>query len=287
MEHNFLWYGMSVFVNDILYRDNIFLEELEVTDISEKIKDNTFKFLFKVNDIPCYVVYTFASNVAIEGTLNITNMSSGVSDQYTVERCNDSIRIKQGSDYHEIYCYLGKRYIDIIVKDGKKIEVTNLSVSKSNDTNSCRVDVCNTAITNSNRVSKHETNIDRLLFAVSGAIDYDITRCQDVICFSCNTLKMVVYNSGSLQVICIDAFTGKGHKLGEIHPINSNFKQFFEYDIDGDKCEITEYIETVDNPKAVRRKYIYDQSQDSRIISVNDQKFAVVHKGNDITFVRE
>lgn len=287
MEHNFLWYGVSVFVNDILYRDNIFLDELDVTDISEKIKDNTFKFLLKVNNIPCYIVYTFSSNVAIEGTLKITNMQSGISDQYAVERCNDSIRISQGTDYHEIYCYLGKRFIDIIVKNDKKIEVTNLAIVDSNNTNACKVSVCNTAITNENRINKYDKNIDRLLFAVSGAIDYDITRCQDVICFSCSSLKMVVYNSGSLQVICIDTFTGRGHNLGEIHPINSNFKQYFEYDIDQNKCEITEFIETVDNPKTVRRKYLYGQDPETRIIDIEGQRFAVVHKGNDITFVRE
>lgn len=287
MEHNFLWYGVSVFVNDILYRDNIFLDELEITDISERIKDNTFKFLLKVNGIGCYIVYTFSSNVAIEGKLTITNLDTGVSDHYTVERCNDSVRISQGFSYHEIYCYLGSRYIDVIVKDGKKVEVTNLTVSKCNDTNSCTINVCNTVISGNNRITKYDKTIDRLLFAVSGAIDYDITRCQDVICFSCNTMKMVIYNSGSLQVICVDSFTGKGRKLGEIHPINSNFKQYFEYDVDHGACEITEYIETVDNPKAVRRKYLYDQDSDTRVISAGNDKFVVVHKGNDITFVRE
>ena len=284
MEHNFLWYAISIFINDVLYRDQIFLNSFNVTDVESIIEDNTFKFKLKVNGIPCRFVYTFSSNVAIEGELMISNINAGMSITYSVIRCNDSVRIGHSEkEYHEIYCYLGKRYIDVVVNGGRKTEVTNITIDHS-DEKFYKASVVSTNVAD-NRVEKVDRSIDRLLFAVSGAIDYEITRCHDVICFSCAKIKMVVYDSGSLQVICVDSSIGPDRKLGEIHPINSNFRQFFEYDVDNDTCEITEYIETVDNPKAIRREYRYHQDLDSRIIDIDGQKFYVVHKGNDITFV--
>lgn len=285
MDHNFLWYGISVFVNDVLYKQKIFLESLEIKNIVSVIENNIFHYSVIINEIPCDIVYTFDSNIAIEGKLTITNLKTNEVVKYNIERRNDSVRIgKTISSYHEIYEYLGKNFIDISVERNIKVEVTNLNISEEAETEAS-ASIVNTTI-NDNRVTYHNMLIDRLLFAVSGAIDYDITKCIDVICLKCSSLYMVIYDEGSMQVISVDTKTFANRSQAEIHPINSNFKQFFEYTLDNDACEITEFITTVDNPKAVRRKYGYSQDKTSRIITAGDKQFSVVHKGNDITFIR-
>ena len=285
LDRNFLWEAVSIYVNDILFNKRIYEERLDIKNIVSNVHDNIFEFTLTINAIPCKFLYIFDSNVSIEGTLEIANLETGESQIFNVERLNDCVRIgKSLTTYHEVYIYNEVQVIDVSVEKGVKTNVTDLTITTT-DVSSGVADILNMSVQD-NRLYSHNPLIERLLFAVSGAIDYDVTKCKDVIYLRSNAIVLVIYDSGSMQVISVDTKTSPNRATATIRPINSSFAQSYEYVIDKNTCHITEFIPTKNNPTAIRRQYVYRQDDKTKVITADGRKFSVALEDNNITFIR-
>lgn len=283
MDKDFLWYGISIIVNDILATNDIFIEDIKISKLDTTIENNIFNYSFILNEYECSVVYIFDSNVITEGILKIS--CNGVSDDrvYNIVRGMNHIKVECGlTSYHELYCYNKTNYMDIFINALRKQEVTNINITSKPNSKVIRANTHTSFMRNYQ--FKHANNdIYRILFAMSGVIDHECKDCRDVVVISGACTKMVIYDNGKFQVICVDIQDDRKKLTGSIIPTNSDFKQTFEYSINDGICHVIEYMDTSEHINSIRREY--DIKFDGNCLIANDETFIIKHNENDVSFV--
>ena len=229
--------------------------------------------------------YTFDSNVFLQGTLSIVDGSE--TKRYVIERVNDSLRIYHDIfSYDELFFFGDSKLVDITIAKNRKEYVSCVDIVQHNDG---MIVVDNTVVSTSTNYN-YNRQIIRDLFLISGALDYSVMKCPDVIVFSSSNMSMLIYSGPVTQVISMDtAMPRSSTPCGHISVFNSDFHQHFEYvkRVTNGNYEVLEYEHSANDPqkKWLKREYEMD-FVDGKIHVPNRGYFNIQKTDRDILFTQ-
>ncbi len=253
--------------------------------LSYAVKGKCYIFNLKIAERLYTATYTFSSNVILQGTLEITTDSS--SDIYSIQRVNDAFRIYVTAfDYDELFFVNNDKLVVIRITKQRKQCVSCMSLQFSNKHLFTIINVIAYA-----KPKPLLTGMQlQALFIISGATEYDITKCRDVVCFCSTNLDMLIYTGATNQIISIVERTNKpGNQLcGAIKILNSDFHQQFTYETTTEGlCWIVEFEHDQQNNTNINKR-VYSTRLDGDIIVVPQVgDFQTTQYGNDIFFIKK
>lgn len=274
----------TIVVNRVLVKDGAFLDNtIDAKLTSYNVRGKYYTFELEIANKRYIAKYTFDSNIFLQGMLEIITETN--TETYSVERINDTLRIYTDAfNYDDLIFCECKKLINISHVNGRKESVSCVTLNFKNNTDFTISYVVAYATS-----CKHLTNdVLRTLFLISGAVEYSVTRCDDVIAYHSTPIDLIIYNGFITQVLCINKHTYlNGKYSGTITLINSEFKQHFEYVDAKDESPMMVFEYEKDQmdktSKSIKRSYEF-AIKDNMIIIPKIGKFTISTIGNDVIF---
>lgn len=284
MNNNLFQNACAIVVNRVLIKNQVFFNNIiNAKLISYSMRGKYYTFTLEIENKIYTAKYTFDSNVFLQGILEIT--TDTYTETYSVERINNSLRIYTDAfNYDELLFADRTKLIDISNVMGRKESVSCVTLDFKN-----QIDLTITYVMAYATDCKCMSNATiRTLFLISGAVEYSITRCEDVVSYHSSPIDLIIYNGALTQVLCIDQHIRGGRNFsGTIKLLNSEFKQHFDY-TNSPKEEFTDILEYETdqmnkNSKSIKRSYAFAIQKD-KIVIPKVGKFSISVIGNDVIF---
>lgn len=283
MDYIFLWCANIITIHSYLQDGSMSFFENNIKLINSTIKDNVYAYTVSINDRYFDFKYFFYSNTLIHGTLTITDTAINDSRVYAVNRYNSVLRIYQTEGYYdEFHLYNKNVIINFYIENNRKQYVSSFNIDEIDGTTY-------NVIGNRTETSCITQPPDQLLvtlFAVAGAYDYDHIICPDTIVFSSSKMLMAVYTDTYSQLLCTNMYP-KIKGVGNIHVINSDFKQRYEYSKEGLLYHVKEFVKNHSGDEIIKREYGVVPHEDALYVEKYNRTYTVSIDKNTISFVRQ
>lgn len=284
MDHYFLWYGISLAINDVIPDSIGFTHKQSIVITSSVIQANVYTYNLIIHNQPVVIKYTFDNNNFVFGTLDI--VIDDVFTHYTIIRHRNLFKAyKNKAECVEFFPINHKHILSVFKHGNKKSRIGNMTVIKQrvNTENSEVLDIESITISVPSNYRHKFTDLDYLaLFAVNGSVQHITAIHKDVVKMESKRQKLLIYTDPEDEVIVLYDIDHKKN-IGSILVINSDFKQEYRYKIENDLYHIGEYVLNRKQEEVLKRKFSC-VIKDNNLSVVDGNVYEISLTNNNILF---
>jgi hypothetical protein len=287
MYSKLMWCGVSLVLNKLKPDHIQNAKTLELVIVESKAKHNKYDYIFKINDKLFNCEFVFSTNVCVHGTVNITDMSTGVITEFTTEHLATATKCSlSSSEFNEFYTCYDKCFIDLTIVNNKILDVAALEIIKTKSEDKNPKFILSHISIGAPLLGELDPIFIKTLFAATAAMDYGTTVCSNPVFIGKNNVNITIFNYGGRRILCLTKPCEHVKDANIIQLINSDFKQIIQYNTpNSNSSTMEEYVLGNDDGPVLRRNYICCCNEAMNEVLINNKnKYNITVFNNDIIF---